>query len=99
MSAERKCGNCHHWGVAADQTPDGERPCNWPAPDLPFWANLGDDWVFAGWTKVDHGRTCRTFEPKEGECTCQCPPGKVEGFAAVALDCPIHGDDDGELEE
>jgi hypothetical protein len=29
-------------------------------------------------------------------CTCQLPPGRVEGFAAVAGDCPTHGwEDDG----
>lgn len=30
---------------------------------------------------------------ESGKCSCQLPPGKVPGFAAVAFDCPQHGDD------
>lgn len=28
-----------------------------------------------------------------GACSCQLPPGKEPGFAAVAFDCPQHGDE------
>lgn len=33
------------------------------------------------------------FRKDKPVCDCECPPGRVKDFAAISVDCPIHGDD------
>lgn len=54
------CGTCRHW--AKGKGVDVSGSCEWPQPDVPFWATIDNGSDHADWTVASDGRRCPTFE-------------------------------------
>jgi hypothetical protein len=49
-------------------------------------------WRKANWPQMPERAPVRWTEGEPSECDCQHPDATADGFAAVSISCPIHGD-------
>lgn len=58
----RCCKTCRWW---QGEEMDGMKICEWPEPDLPFWASISNGPDHANWTRSRDGGRCSTWECAE----------------------------------
>ena len=57
----KQCGTCQYW---QGEEYSGNRQCDWPRPDLPFWAYISEGMDHADWTQATDGKNCKTWQQK-----------------------------------
>lgn len=65
-AVKRSCRTCRYWTGPYSA---GFRQCEWPHPELPFWASISDGPDHADWTAAEQGSRCQVWEERAAEKT------------------------------